>query len=350
MNTKQFQNYLLSRRITIALFLNSSDAKKDPAIQYFTGVSPEHALLAIPARGVPTLFVTGFEQERLAKQSRIPVRSFSKLSHTMCVLTEKAKLVGVNAANMALAERRLIHCRVIDVGEVLKKFRMTKTSQEIEYLTRAARDAGKIFAKTINVWKQFKTELDVAGFIASQAFARGLELSFPSIVACGANAAKPHHEPTRSRLKGFCVIDFGVKYKGYCSDITRTVYVGTPSRAEKAVYETVLRAQEAARQHACPGVACKELDVIARKNLGVHEKFFTHSLGHGIGVEVHEAPALSAKSTDILQPGMTFTVEPGVYDRSFGIRIEDDCVMTAAGVRVLSSISRNLLVLPKPAR
>ena len=160
------------------------------------------------------------------------------------------------------------------------------------------------------------------------------DISFEPIVAFGPHSAIPHHHNTATKLKkgDTLLVDMGMKYKGYCSDMTRTFFFGKPSAQQQKVYELVLEAQEAGIKKIKSGVATKKVDEAARKALGNYEEYFKHSLGHGIGLEVHEMPSLSGRSTEILKENMIVTVEPGIYlDGKFGVRIEDMGRVTAKG-------------------
>ena len=172
-------------------------------------------------------------------------------------------------------------------------------------------------------------------------------ISFEPIVASGSNGAKPHHAPSDAKLKkGFCVIDFGVKHKGYCSDITRTIYLGRPTLSEIKEYHKVLGVQKEAIDLCAEGVSCSKVYDYAYDMLG---EAFNHGLGHGIGVEIHEKPNIKGRSSDVFKKGMIFTIEPGVYYPSkYGIRIEDDIIIGNNGkTEVLTKISKNMRILPK---
>jgi len=176
------------------------------------------------------------------------------------------------------------------------------------------------------------------------------EMSFPTIIASGARSALPHGRASEQviRAGGFVVCDFGVILRGYCSDQTRTVWVGPVADDARPAYEAVREAQQAAIDAVRPGVALGEVDEAARKVLrkaGLG-KFFTHSTGHGVGLEIHEAPRVAAGQEEILQPGMVITTEPGVYfPGKWGVRIEDMVVVTAGGRDVLTPTSKDFLAV-----
>jgi len=175
-------------------------------------------------------------------------------------------------------------------------------------------------------------------------------MSFETIVAAGSRSALPHGHATAALLprRGFLTMDFGVILKGYCSDMTRTVYIGTPKTKERETYATVLEAQETAIAAVSAGASCGEVDEAARgvlRRAGLADAF-THSTGHGVGLEIHEAPRLGAGQTTRLLAGMVVTIEPGVYlEGQFGIRIEDMVAVTRTGGQVLTLAPKALIEL-----
>ena len=170
-------------------------------------------------------------------------------------------------------------------------------------------------------------------------------MSFPTIVASGERSALPHGRATDAKLprRGFVTLDFGVVLDGYCSDMTRTVHMGRASAAERDVYDAVLEAQQAGVAAVRAGVVTGDVDEAARSVLrkaGLAE-WFTHSTGHGVGLEIHEGPRLAAKQTQKLEAGMIVTIEPGVYlPGKFGVRIEDMVLVTAKGAEMLTPCTK----------
>jgi Xaa-Pro aminopeptidase len=175
-------------------------------------------------------------------------------------------------------------------------------------------------------------------------------MSFETIVASGPRSALPHGRASEAKIpsRGFVVCDWGVILAGYCSDRTRTVYVGRPAERDRRVYDAVLEAQLAAIAAVKPGVTVAEADAAARNLLrrkGL-ARYFTHSTGHGVGLEIHEAPRIAAGQNEVLQPGMVITIEPGVYlPGKGGVRIEDMVVVTERGCEVLAPGSKEFITI-----
>ena len=244
-------------------------------------------------------------------------------------------------------------CQWEECSELIAHRRLIKSGAEIRAIEHSARLTDQIFEIALQNAVPGATEWDLRGLIRAQADRLGAdELSFESIVATGAATSMPHYHPRQSPLRrgDLLLIDMGVIVAGYCSDMTRTVGLGAPPKPRlRRAYEALLAAQEAALAEVAPGVECAHLDSIARGKLKRHglDRYFTHGLGHGVGLEIHEPPRLSAQSNQTLRPGMVVTIEPGVYFPGVGgIRIEDLAVVTRDGHRVLSRTPKAFRLLP----
>ncbi len=227
-----------------------------------------------------------------------------------------------------------------------------KDAIEIETISRAAELTDRLFSELVDFVRVGVTEREIAAEAEYRARKLGGDgLAFPSIVASGPRAALPHATPTDRAIQpgDMITFDLGVCVDGYASDMTRTVAVQYVTDELRRVYDLVLRAQVAALDAVRPGMNCAELDGIARAIIADagHAEHFGHSLGHGVGLRVHEAPALSWRATDsTLEPGMIVTIEPGVYLPGWGgVRIEDLVVVTETGRRVLSQSTKDLLIV-----
>lgn len=224
--------------------------------------------------------------------------------------------------------------------------RSLKDAEEIKKLKKSQQINEQTLDRIKKLLKPGMTELEIAWQIKVIGHELGAEdISFEPIVGFGPNSAIPHHQNSTRKLKAqdIVLIDMGMKFEGYCSDMTRTFFMGKPSAEQAHIYNKVLEAQEAAIRALKAGVACKKLDEIARQSMGEDAQHFGHSLGHGIGLEVHETPNLSSRSKDILKEGMVVTVEPGIYlSGKFGVRIEDMGQVTAQGYENFTKAPKEL--------
>jgi len=355
MKLKELQNYLIKKNTGLALFFNLQTS--DPNFFYFSQISNlSFACLAVSKEKKPILFVSLLDYERAKTESKLRVYCIkNKLSDFLINFLKKekikAKTIAVNKSNLTLNNFKILKTKFKklkfkDISDFCSQLRAQKTEKEIERITKACKITDKALIEVLQNFKKFKTESQVEAqlnFLAKQQFA---DMAFKTIVASGKNASFPHHETKNRPLqKGFCIIDFGVKYKGYCSDITRTIYIGKPKKSEKELYNLVLNSQLKAIKKLKQNVSCSEIDKQARTELGKYKKFFIHGLGHGIGIEPHESPTLSSKSTDRLKQNMVFTVEPGIYlPHKLGIRIED-VILLGKKVKILTRTTKNLITI-----
>lgn len=218
---------------------------------------------------------------------------------------------------------------LVPVGDALDRMRATKDDEEIDLLRIALRMTDEAFVAASKRLTAGMTEAEAAALVAEELRNAGSEgESFPTIVASGPNAAKPHHAPGDRVIEEGepVIIDMGALHKGYAGDLTRTIWFGQPSEQLVTIYTVVQAAQDAAIAAARPGLSGVDFDAAARDVFADHEldQYFVHSLGHGLGLRVHEAPAASMRSEDTLAPGNVITVEPGIYIPDWGgVRIED---------------------------
>jgi Xaa-Pro aminopeptidase len=232
-------------------------------------------------------------------------------------------------------------------GGLVQKLRRVKDEGELEAIAAASALADEVWRWSLERGLGGRSEREVARAAEARIRELGAEPSFPTIVAAGPNGALPHAEPGERRIESgeLVVFDMGARLEGYCSDGTRTFAVGEPGEAAREVYELVLRAQLAAFDAVRPGIDGKDLDAVAREAIAAagHGDRFGHGLGHGVGLEIHEAPTLSPRSEDELAASEVVTVEPGVYlPGELGVRIEDLVVVTEGGARSLSGLPKDL--------
>lgn len=343
---------LTRKRVRALLITNPRD------IRYLTGFVGDDSWAVLTAKSTAVTVLTDFRfQEQVQDEAphvRVRVRK-AGLSEELATLMKKDRLrrLAIQPAHVTLAQRKAIarkigSGRLVQIDDGLLGQRAVKDAQEIAAIQRALKIQQEAFRRTVRRIKPGQTEQEIAAFLEYQMRLLGADgPSFPTIVAADANASLPHAVPGSRKVRrgGIVLIDWGARWRGYCSDLTRVVAIGKMPRKIREVYQVVLDAQLAAIDAIKPGVALKEVDAVARRIItkAGYGKHFGHSLGHGLGLDIHEQPTLSAKSKGHLQPGQVVTVEPGVYLPGVGgVRIEDDVLVTQRGRRVLSDLPKDL--------
>ncbi len=283
-------------------------------------------------------------------------KSMNDLLNTLCqndgvnklgIEGEDVTFSAYNNINDSLSYVKSFH----DLQKQLNSVRMIKDECEIEIIQKAVDISDKVFNEILPFMKPGVKEYDIANEMEYRMKKLGAQgPSFETIVASGPRSALPHGVAGMRELqKGDAVVmDFGAIYEGYCSDITRTVFIGEPSEQLKDIYNIVLKAQLTALDKAAEGMTGKELDNYARSIIygAGYEKCFGHGLGHGVGIEIHEAPSVSPRGEEALKKGMVFTIEPGIYVEDVGgVRIEDTVTLTSEGLRILTKSTKELIIL-----
>lgn len=224
---------------------------------------------------------------------------------------------------------------------------LQKTKTEIASIARACKITDEIFNEIVGFFK-FTTERELMLFIRREIKKRGLREAFPPIVSGGPRAGNEiHPKSTNAILEGFVILDFGVRVNGYCSDMTRTIFVGKPTVKDRALYNLVLKSKKAGEKKVIVGGRCAAADAAARTSLGLYKKYFIHTLGHGVGRRIHELPRMYFKrEKDIFLEDMIVTVEPGIYvPGKCGIRIEDTYHVGKKGLLPLTKSRQSLIVV-----
>ena len=340
-----------------------------PDLRYLCGFTGSNAVLLVLPRAT-ILLTDGRYTEQACEEagpSGARVVIARQLLTEACAVLKRAKLEAVAydatatpvatlrrmeqalPGDLSTAQRRRFFVPLLE--SPVAKLRLVKDAEELRCLEEAALLGCKVFEAALPHIKPGVSERAIAAELEYAARRLGADaMSFDTIVAAGKRSALPHGHASSQRLprRGFVTLDFGVILRGYCSDMTRTVYLGKPTREERAAYAAVLAAEEAGIAAVRAGVPGSAVDQAARSVLeraGL-AGYFTHSTGHGVGLAIHEGPRLSKQADDVLSSGMVVTVEPGVYlaDR-FGIRIEDMVVVEAEGRRVLTPMPKELLTL-----
>ena len=237
------------------------------------------------------------------------------------------------------------------LSDYMRNMRIIKSDKEVEYITKAQRIAEAAFTKLLSNMRAGMTEKHIAALLEYIMIDLGSDgVSFATIAASGVNSACPHAVPTDKQVQDgdFLTLDFGATYKGYHSDMTRTVVFGKPTDEMKNIYNAVWGANTDAIKAVRADISCKLVDNVARSTLDAwgYEEYFTHGLGHGVGLEIHEAPNVNARSGVMLKEGMIITIEPGVYiPGKYGVRIEDMCVVTKEGCKIITDTPKTLIYI-----
>jgi Xaa-Pro aminopeptidase len=335
-----------------------------PDVRYLCGFTGSNAALAVTAKRA-AMFTDGrytAQAKEETQGARVVIAKKSALREA-CTWLETA---GVERAHFDAEQTTVATLEMMrgvlsakkrrSFFQPLKKpivaeLRMVKDADELLLMEEAALLGCHLFTVVLPHIEAGVTESEIAADLEFFARSMGAEgMSFETIVASGKRSALPHGRATEAKVprNGFVTLDFGVILKGYCSDMTRTVHMGKPGREEQLAYDGVLEAQEAAVAAVGPGVTCGEVDEAARSVLrkaGL-AKYFTHSTGHGVGIEIHETPRVAAGHEQVLAPGMVITIEPGIYiEGKFGIRIEDMVAVTESGGKILTPAPKALIQL-----
>jgi len=358
------------RRLQSVLDRNHLDAlliTHLPNIRYLCGFTGTSGVLVI-GESTSTFFTDGrySEQARAEVQgTRIMIARKPSMAAGAEWLSANAsrfgrktpRRLGIESEHLTVAGRMQLagllrsDFRLRETRGLVERARMVKDADEIARLRAAAVLGASLFDRALEVIRPGVKESEVAAEMEYAARRGGAEeMSFPTIVAAGKRSALPHGRASRAAIpsRGFVVCDFGVILTGYCSDRTRTAHVGRPTSKARRMYEAVREAQASSIEAVRAGVSVGEVDRAARsmlKKKGL-ATFFAHSTGHGVGLEIHEAPRIAAGGTEILCAGMVITIEPGVYiEGSGGVRIEDTVVVTERGCDVLAPTSRELITI-----
>lgn len=328
----------------------------------------ERPLVVIVPRGgppvavVPNLEMTSFEKTNFPgkvfdwRDEDGYARAFASAAKHLNSVCQ-ADRIGLEAQRMRVFEQMALadvfpKARFIDSHSALSGIRIRKTLDEIEDLKRAIQISEQAFEQTLSALSVGMTEKEIEAVLLRNLFDAGAEaVAFDPIVAAAENSAEPHAHARpdyKVRAGDALLFDFGARWQGYNADITRTVFVGEVADEAVRFYETVRAANEAGRSAASAGVAAESVDEASQAVLEESEfsAFRRHKTGHGLGLEVHEAPNIMSGNRTLLESGMVFTVEPGLYrNGEYGVRIEDDMLVTEDGAETLTSLSRELQVI-----
>ena len=331
-----------------------------PHVRYLTGFSGSNGLALILPR--KQCF---FSDGRYTVQASEEVRGWTLFIAKGGSLFEELKKrrvlprsgrVGFEAQYVRVAEWRNLKAlfpgvRIVETSQVVESAASVKEEPEIDLIRRAVSITDRVFTELLTIVREGIAELDVAAEISYLHRTMGADSdAFEPIVASGPRGALPHARASAKKLRQgeLVTLDFGCCFRGYHSDLTRTVAIGKPDAKLRKLYDVVFAAQSTALEAAREGVPARDLDRIARRSItkAGYGKYFNHSLGHGLGLQVHELPRVSSRSADVLRAGNVVTVEPGVYvPGTGGVRIEDDVVIRDGTCEILTTSSRELIIL-----
>lgn len=336
-----------------ALLVTSAHSRR-----YLTGFTGTAGVAVITAN--EAFFITDF---RYTEQANDQIEGYEIIEQKTTLIEAVAQLVedkqltklGFEQDAMTYAEydryANALKAELVPTSGLVEKIRLIKTEDELTIIKQACKIADDAYEHILTFIKPGMTELEVSNELEFFMRKQGAtSSSFNIIVASGTRSALPHGVATDKVIESgdFVTLDFGAYYNGYVSDVTRTLAVGQPSDKLKEIYQVVLDSQLLALEKIKPGMTGKEADAISRDYIASkgYGEAFGHSLGHGIGLEVHEGPGLSSRSDVVLEPGMVITIEPGIYLPGIGgVRIEDDALVTETGVEKLTHTSKELVIL-----
>ena len=328
---------------------------------YFTGFNSSFGYLLISRDR--TVLITDFRYAELAEYlnneglevvAGAGADLYGLLTNTLAEMN--AKKIGIEETSLTLSQfaamkRALPDFEYVNAGKAISQMRRIKTKKELELIATAQSITDKAFRKILKFIKPGVTELAIAAELEYQMRKLGADgVAFDTIIASGVNTSKPHANPTEKKVcSGDAVtMDFGAKYHGYCSDMTRTIFVGKPSDEMKNIYQVVLKAQNNAIKNMSAGMTGKQVDSLAREVIqanGYGDRF-THGLGHSVGIDIHEKPMCNEASEEILEENMLMTVEPGIYVPGVGgVRIEDLVILKQDGVKNLTTSAKDIIIL-----
>lgn len=351
----------VDEEVDAVLFMNEEEPNLDTMFPYVTGTTSglfEQCIAAAWPNGNVDL-ITNLLEETSARDSVANVLVFRDKKEKDKIVKDlfgKTKRIGVNAKGLSYShlmelQKLLPKAKFIDVSSGMIRAKLVKDGDELDRLRRACDIASKVGCEIPECLRPGMTESEGAAEINYRMQKYGASgPSFTTITSFGANSAEPHHEPDETKLRksDIALFDYGALFRKYGSDVTRTFFVGKATAEQKRMYNTVLDAQLAAIAEIRPGMNGKDVDAVARNIIDSSEfkGLLIHSLGHSIGLSVHDGGRMAPNVDLVLEEGMVLTVEPGIYMKGKGgVRIEDDIVVTKKGCEVLTSAPKELMVI-----
>jgi Xaa-Pro aminopeptidase len=344
MRLKEFQKYLREEKINFVFLLTP-----DINVTYFTQIKPTFAFLTFTPN---TASFYPSSLDKFPKLGHIKIKKIVKGWDKKLSKYNYSK-IGINKSTITVLffeklKKMFPKAKFVDVGEKLKELRAQKIPLEIKNIKKACQITDQAYSSLLEKLrkKKLKTEQEVMLELESVMHKNGALPAFSTIAACGKNSTIPHHTTSKDKLKrGFLLLDFGACYNNYCADMSRVIFLGKPTKQEIEMYDLLLESQECTIKKIKEMLKFSDLDKFCRKKLGGKSSHFIHSLGHGVGLEIHESPNVSLESKDIIRKGNVFTIEPGIYfPKKYGLRIEDT-VLFDKKVQILTKSSKELPII-----
>jgi Xaa-Pro dipeptidase len=351
----------LRDEIDAIVLINGDEPNVDMAFSYAAGTEAglfEGCVTVIYPDGKVRMLSSQLE-ETSARRSKAEVTVFPGVEDKMSMMKDSfghASRIGINGhgltyANLMDIKKAAPKAEIIDVSHAIAASRLVKDQDEIERLRKACQIATQVGEELPSIVKEGMPEYEAAAEVGYRMMKLGASsTSFTTNASWGKNSAEPHHEPDDSRLKkgDMVLFDYGALYNKYGSDVTRTFVFGRAEKWQKEIYDIVLRSQMEAIDAVHAGAEAKEIDAVARRIIDdtQYKGRFIHSLGHGIGLSVHDGGRFSPMSEIVLEENMVMTVEPGIYlPGKGGVRIEDDILVTKKGCEVLTTATKEFMVI-----
>ncbi len=347
-----FQKELQKKNIDLALLYTMDAGVVNTNILYLANYSG-YGFLVVPKVGESILLVPLLDLE-YAKKATVEHMLWNK--NVFEIIAERygkinLEKIGVEEKKCSIflagrIKKKLPRVTFMDVSFVLEVLRSEKDEDAQNTMKKACALTDSFLQELVSEFSTFKTEYAAQQYMKKLLLEKDLEFSFPIIIASGKNPSSPHHIPSKEKMqKGFCVIDFGIKYDNYCSDMTRTIFLGKPTPKERELYNLLLRVQEKSVEFCKQGISFFDVEQNARKMLGKYNNHFVHSLGHGLGLDVHENITFGKDPPWKIKQNQIFTIEPGIYiENKLGMRIEDDILMKKKPV-VLTRMTKELMTI-----
>jgi Xaa-Pro aminopeptidase len=355
MRIERIKEKLKEKNIDLALIFSIKE-EPDTHLFYFTGYSGIGVLSILKDKS-PFLLVPDMEYEK-AKKTVNGIKIFKtekkkRLLETLSLLLEKEKAtikkIGIDETSCPVylykKLKKAFKSRFVDVDPLFFEVRSIKDESELKKIRKACEITDSVIKKIISNFK-FKEENELKLFIEEEIRKQNAELAFPPIVASAEGSSQPHYNSSKKIKKGFLMIDLGAKYEGYCADMTRMLYIGKPTKKEISDYSLILNTVLTCEKEIKEKKKFSSLYALALKTLGEKSEFFTHGLGHGLGLDIHECPSVTADEKSSIKENIPFTIEPGTYfPNKYGIRIEDTVVLKNKKLEILTKSRKELVII-----